>query len=279
MDYLSKKVLIIDVAQRNYEFKSFTELTPYIGGVGIGLKLLTMFPEEDPVIFSVGPFNGFYPYASKTSIVVNADGVVEDFYIGGSMSLRIRYMGLDAIVIKNQSDEKILIDADAEKVVFRDVEEDVSILGLPGRRSVYRKEPSTFYLDEYFEAPENFLENALDKKNILGLVLTGTKTFQVKDRLRYEEIYRNILSRQGELTVEKSHNPSCSGCPMGCDFSKVGEIGGNVLIHSLVACQFAEKIYSDVGIVFSCLNALGYEYTHEDIETQPRLINDILKNI
>ena len=65
----------------------------------------------------------------------------------------------------------------------------------------------------------------------------------------------------------------------GMQKSKVGEIGGNVLLNSLVACQFADKIYTDIGVVFSCLNTLGYEYTHEDIENLPELIEETIRNI
>ncbi len=66
---------------------------------------------------------------------------------------------------------------------------------------------------------------------------------------------------------------------MGCGKSRVGEIGGNVLIDSLVACQFADKIYTDIGIVFSCLNVLGYNHTHEDMENLPKLIEDTIRKL
>ena len=66
---------------------------------------------------------------------------------------------------------------------------------------------------------------------------------------------------------------------MGCEKSQRGEIGGNVLIHSLVSCAFATNIYSNIGVVFSCLNILGYDYTHEDIESLPTLIEQILREL
>ena len=79
------------------------------------------------------------------------------------------------------------------------------------------------------------------------------------------------------MLIKENTFPSCSLCPMGCKKSNEGEIGGNVLLHSLVACEFAQNIYSDIGIVFSCLNVLGYDYTHEDIENLPKLIEKIFK--
>ena len=59
----------------------------------------------------------------------------------------------------------------------------------------------------------------------------------------------------------------------------MGEVGGNVLVHSLCACSYSTKIYSDVGTVFSCLNILGYDYTHEDIENLPKMVDKVLKEL
>jgi aldehyde:ferredoxin oxidoreductase len=114
------------------------------------------------------------------------------------------------------------------------------------------------------------------QKNIRGIVVTGTKTYELVDKERYEDLYMKILGRTEDLTVAKSNKPSCAGCPIGCEKSKYGEIGGNVLVHSLVGCAYAEKIYANIGVVFSCLNVLGYDYTHEDIEALPSLIKETL---
>ena len=111
------------------------------------------------------------------------------------------------------------------------------------------------------------------------MCVTGTEIYKPENFSSYEKLYYNILNKKSELRVEEGVYPSCSNCPMGCGKSRVGEIGGNVLIHSLVACHFADKIYSDIGVVFSCLNLLGYDYTHEDLENLPKLIEDILKRV
>jgi len=180
-----------------------------------------------------------------------------------------------------------------EKVSFHDPSIEINNLGLPGKRAVMtwsffdKKNSQTitselqekkFMLDSYYFTPEKFLDRKLLSKNIKGLVITGTKTFKLKNKPAYEKMFQHLMNKIREVQIPQGSYPSCSGCPIGCIASRQGELGGNVLIHSLVSCGYAESIYSDIGIVFSCLNSLGYDYTHEDIELVPRIIDDILKN-
>lgn len=279
METILKKILIIDLKARTSEVKSFADLRNYIGGFGLGIKLLETFADTDPIIFSVGPLTGFFPFAAKTSVVLFNDGVVEDLYFGGNLASRIKFTGVDAIVIANQAYEPQVLEIFNTKVDFRSEDTDVFSLGLPGKRSSITADKEKVLLGEYFITPEDFLAKKFLEKNIRGISLTGTENYKVKNFSGYQALYKNILGRLPELRVEKGIYPSCSGCPMGCGKSKFGEIGGNVLIHSLVACHFADKIYSDIGMVFSCLNILGYDYTHEDIERLPHSIEETLKRL
>lgn len=275
----NKQVLVINLKEHTYESKSFPDLHKYIGGVGIGLKLLEQFDERDPTIFSVGPLNGFFPYASKTSIVMRVSGSVEDLYLGGSLSLRMRYAGYDSIVLLNSSPEPVNLAISKEGVDFYPASYDLNSAILPGRSTVLRKEANRISLDGYFELPDDFLYVKFQKQMIQSIVFTGTKTYEIPSPEKYYSLYKKLLNRTEEMTVEKASNPSCSACPMGCEKSAVGEIGGNILVHSLVGCAYAEKIYSDVGTVFSCLNILGYDYTHEDIENLSEFVAQVLENL
>ena len=275
----SKNILFIDLKKQTSEVKTFPDLFKYIGGVGLGLRLYELYREEDPLIFSVGPLNGFFPYISKTSVVFNLDGVIEDVYFGGYLSTRIRFSDLDSIVITGNSSQGIVLDIHNESVSFKSDDTVPSDLGLPGKRSILSIQDNALLLDNYFRVPDNLVESKVSKKNIVGMTLTGTKTFSPPNLDKYEELYKELLVRTSDLSVEKGFFPSCSGCPMGCAKSNVGEIGGNVLAHSLVACTFAEKIFTDVGTVFSCLNVLGYDYTHEDIENLPALVQNTLRSL
>ncbi|HSX39771.1 MAG TPA: aldehyde ferredoxin oxidoreductase N-terminal domain-containing protein [Candidatus Saccharimonadales bacterium] len=277
MDYSAKHVLFIDLQKKTSEVKSFPDLKKYIGGVGLGLKLLANEFDNNPLVFAVGPLNGCFPYASKTSLVLNHDGVVEDIYLGGSLSFRIKFMGIDAIVLNNSSNDPLLLDICDGDVSFRPMQTQLDTIGLPGRRSVINFDGKKAELDDFFVAPENILEKKLYEKGVHGIVFTGSKSFPIKRTQKYDQLFQILLEKQKDMLVLKDDFPSCSGCPMGCSRSHTGEIGGNVLVHSLVACTFAEKIYSDIGIVFSCLNTLGYDYTHEDIENLPELVENVIK--
>ncbi|MFZ2664103.1 MAG: aldehyde ferredoxin oxidoreductase N-terminal domain-containing protein [Patescibacteria group bacterium] len=279
IDLLAKKVLTIDLNKKEAEVRSFADLNKYLGGVGLGLKLLEIYSDRNPIVLSIGPLNGFFPFASKTAVVLNDDGVIEDIYIGGSLSLRMRFAGIDAIAIFGRSDQPVVLDICNTTVDFLGEETDVRTLGLPGKRSVISFENKKILLDGYFTTPESFLEKIFTEKNMKGMVITGTEIDKPLNFEEYEKLYNEILSKKGDLRVDMGTYPSCSNCPMGCGKSKVGEIGGNVLINSLVACQFADKIYTDIGIVFSCLNSLGYSYTHEDIENLPKLIEETIRKI
>ncbi len=279
MNLKAKKVLVIDLSDETSEVKSYPDLYPYIGGIGIGAKLLEMYADDDPLIFSVGPLNGFFPFASKTSIILNNEGVVEDIYIGGNLSTRIKYAGLDALVLLNSARRPLVMDIQNTNVNFYSQDINTDSLGLPGKRSVIDFDGEKVTQGGYFRAPENFLEQKFTDKRISGLTLTGKETHSVKEFDKYTEIFKKIIARTKELTVQPNLYPSCAGCPMGCGKSKTGEIGGNVMVHSLVACEYANRIYSDIGIVFSCLNVLGYDYTHEDIESLPQLIEETLRKL
>jgi len=277
MNNNQKKILIIDLKEKAFETKSFSDLNAYIGGVGMGLKLFQMYEDKDPVIFSIGPLNGLFPYASKTAVITQNEGNLEDSYLGGTLASRMRFSGLDAIIICGKSDEKVQLDIKENSAFFKPKDISANTLGLPGKKSVLQINKNDILLDDYFTTKENMLGEILNKKNLDLMVITATENLKVKNFDKYKAIYQKLLQRQTDMLVKPYRNPSCTGCPLGCRKSKEGEIGGNVLLHSLVACEFAENIYSDIGIVFSCLNVLGYDYTHEDIENLPKLIEGIIR--
>jgi aldehyde:ferredoxin oxidoreductase len=273
MNLNSKKVLSIDLTKKTYNTKGYTDLEDYVGGAGIGFKLLQNHLDENPIIFAVGPLTGYFPYASKTAVVLEDSGVVEDIYIGGTLGSRIKFAGLDAIMITGKAAEDTHLDIREYQAYFKKEESP----GLPGKNSTLSFAKKDLRVDNYFSAPEDFLEKKFSQKNLKSLTITATEIYKPKNFENYRQTYYEILNKANELTVKEGNFPSCYGCPRSCAKSKEGEIGGNVLLHSLVACEFAENIYSDIGIVFSCLNVLGYHYTHEDIENLPSLIEEVLK--
>lgn len=278
MNWLNRKILYIDLDDQTYEFKNDSNLGKFIGGLGLSAKIMSDVGDKDSIIFSVGPLSGAFPFASKTSVFFYNSEYV-DAYLGGTLSSRMKFAGIDSLVLFGKSRQKVVIEISDEGVSFKSAESDLGALGLPGKRSVLNVMPDKIVHDDYFEPTGNELHAALTSKNIKSIVVTGFKTFNVQNTERYNQVYKQILSQTEKITAEKKGNPSCFGCPMGCDKSKYGEIGGDVLTHSLVACDFASPIYMDNSVVFSCLNILGYGYTHEDIENFPRLVYHVLEDL
>lgn len=277
-----KKVLFINLSNQHSEVRLLPELTPYLGGVVMGMKLYSLYRDFDPLVISIGPLNGFFPFVSKTSFVVENDGMIEDLYLGGSLSFRLAFSGIDALVLAGSCDSDAVLDIVDEEVKFlspQSLDSSFSSLGLPGRRSVLQMDEGTLMLDGYFSLNAGFVEKKLISKRVTGLCLTGTKSVELPDVGKYTLLFNQILDQAGVLGVDFGNKPSCSGCPLGCSESRIGEMGGNILVHSLVACGYAENIYSNLGTVFSCLDVLGYNYTHEELEALPDIFSKTLKEL
>ena len=144
-DLSTKRVLKIDLNKKEVEMKTFVDLNKYLGGVGLGLKLMEIYHNENPLIFAIGPLNGFFPFVSKTAIVLDDAGSLEDLYLGGSISLRLRFAGIDALVITGKADNKTILDIQNTQVSFLTETVDIQSLGLPGKRSVINYEKNKIY--------------------------------------------------------------------------------------------------------------------------------------
>ncbi len=276
MDLLSKKILFVDLERKTSDVKAFPDFKKYIGGLALASKVYTQYKEYDPIILATGPLNGIFPFAAKTAIVFEHEGKIYDAYVGGHLSSRMRFADIDAIVLLKKSKTPLSLDIkNHEANIYRE-KDSMRKYGLPGKRSTLAVINNSLVVDYYFSTEDKNIAKKLSLKNFESITITGTETIQIPNMEKYEEVYTNLLKKTSKLSVENAFFPSCSGCPMGCAKSNKGEVGGNVLLHSLVACAYAENIYTDIGTVFSCLNCLGYDYTHEDIEIVPELVKNLL---
>lgn len=276
---LVKKALFLDLSSKTFELKTFSDYGEYLGGMGLGLKLFSLYHEADPVIFAVGPLNGFFPYASKTAVILQENGVVEDVYLGGVFSMRLRFGGIDALVVTGSAKNLTVVDVLNDSATFESFGKNMDLGGLPGKKSVLRLVGEHFVLDDYFVAAGGLLGRKMKSKNVGALVVTGSRTFPIENVEKYKGLYQDILKMADRVDVPNGKGPSCGGCPLGCDNARFGEMGGNILSHCLVACDYACRIYSDANVVFSCLNVLGYPYKHEDLEKVPILVENLIKEL
>ncbi len=282
MNYSNKKILQIDLSRKEFEIKTYPELVPFVGGLALGLKLAEMNKDaEDFLCFAIGPLNGLFPSVSKTCIVSYSDRArdLKTFYIGGALSSRLKFTGFDAVTLTGSASDIVYVRINPEGAAFSDSPDALDQWNLPGRNSCFSLNEKSLLLDKYFMSGDSLLVRIFGRKNIGGLVVNSTLNMSLEDFSRYEKLYKELLDKIKKLKVMYGDSPSCVECPFGCGRSQIGESEGNILAHCLVACDFVSDIYSDLGIVFSCLNALGYEYKHEDLELLPDIVLRLIKDL
>lgn len=284
MPNFSRQVLTIDLSQRRSSYGSFADLGHLLGGLGIGLDLVRQYQQDSPTVFSIGPLNGFFPFASKVSCLsLLLPGKVAESYLSGCSSLMMRFAGIDAIVIKGTSTTPLYVSVYPGGVVdFLDHEnarEAFLKSGVTGRRSFMTFSGNESLADDYFIIDQE-TGRKLFLSNLLGLSVSGDTSLPILKEREYKELYLEILGRGGELDVPYDGRLSCGGCPAGCEFSNLPEQKYDLtLSHCLVTCGFSGRIYESVPFVFSCLNALGLPYKHEDLEALSDRIKYIRQHI
>ncbi len=279
MNLNSINILHIDLGRRSYTSKSYPELKKYIGGVGLASKLVLDHIHTLPVVFATGPLNGLFPFASKTCAGYIQNNRFVDCYGGGRLSTRINLSGYDAVIFDGVSIEPLSIVVSDKEVSFVSFETDPNTLGVPGRKSLVSTTNDGVLIDKYFYFGDKSLSERLKEKGVYNFVISATSDTALPRKEKYEKMYYEVLGMVDKMLIAPGDKPSCSGCPMGCEKSKEGEIGGSVLVHSLVGCGFAETIYSSVSLVFGCLNSLGYDYVHEDLEALSSLVYSNINEI
>ena len=266
-----KRVLYIDLSEESSEFKIHEDLFPYIGGIGISTRIMLDNLEDSPVILTAGPLCGYFPYVSKSNLIyINSNTLVER-YGGRDISRMLTMADIDAFVFKGQTEKYLGIS------IF---EADVSIDSLDA--DSFQNSPASFSISDngafslgYFSFGDIRGKNPFPKGGV-SVTIESTDSLELKNYYDYERLYSKILDDYKMLTVEPRNNPSCFGCPIGCDKSKIGEEDLNVAIlpRCLISCAYAESIYKDIPNVYACLNSVGYNYHHNELEALPSLVGD-----
>lgn len=271
-----KKILYIDINKLEYEFKVHEDLWKYVGGVGVGYRLLFDNFDESPIIITCGPLSGYFPYVSKCNLLYLKNGRFVEKYGGGTIASSMNFLGIDGIVIFGKTDNFINVSIYDQEVTFltEDKREfskrnfDMTITG----NSVTSRGYFSF---------GNINEHQIDINGGISLNIDATRSLDLKNFYDYENIYNSFLERYRELTVEPRNNPSCFGCPMGCDNSSAGEDGLNIAVlpRTLISCGYAEDIFKDIPNVYAALNSVGYRYHHSHLENLPGLVGQLKTSI
>ncbi len=124
------RVLNIDLSTGKIRIDSREDLLPYIGGVGVAMKLLheNMNPkahplsEDQPIVFAIGPFNFVYPVMTKTvaAFISPLTGELGESYAGGRLGMTMFTAGFDAIVIKGKSPKPCYLSISDNNMLIKD---------------------------------------------------------------------------------------------------------------------------------------------------------------
>ncbi|MEN8152851.1 MAG: aldehyde ferredoxin oxidoreductase family protein [Acidobacteriota bacterium] len=126
------RYLSIDLSKKEFFFGTPPEglFENYIGGKGLGLKLMIdmglithdPFSEENPLIFTTGPFTGSLVQTSARSTLVTKSpltGTFLDSHIGGNWGPMIKRAGVDYIIVTGKSSSPVFLHITPEEVEFK----------------------------------------------------------------------------------------------------------------------------------------------------------------
>jgi aldehyde:ferredoxin oxidoreductase len=231
-------VLYVDLSKRRFWVKRREDLfREYLGGVGVGIKLLEEecppgadpLGPENPIVFVVGPLTGLFPLASKTVALFKSPhtGNLGESHAGGRSAIAIRMAGYGAIVIKGKSETPVYLAVHGEKVFFRDasalwgIESSYTVgrilreaepgsgmrtimrIGLAGEKKISY---ATVVTETYRHFGRLGLGAVFGSKNLKALVISGRRSLPVKDHELYRRLYRKVWKEAVDSTLMKKYH-------------------------------------------------------------------------
>lgn len=130
-----RKILRVDLTERRATAEELSpEIEAYIGGIGIGTKILLdevpagtdALSPDNKLVFSVGPLTGTRaPMFPQTCIVSKSplSGTILNSYAGGALGPEIKQAGYDAIVFEGAAAEPTFVFIDGKNISFHSAAE------------------------------------------------------------------------------------------------------------------------------------------------------------
>ncbi|MCS7104222.1 MAG: aldehyde ferredoxin oxidoreductase family protein [Thermofilaceae archaeon] len=232
------RVLYIDLTLKRFWVEDRRDLfDKYLGGTGVAVSLLREelprgadpLSPDNVVVFSVGPFNGVYPMASKTVAVFKSplNSNLGESHAGGRSSVAIRLAGYGAIVIKGASDAPVWVSIQDNRVQFRDARALWGVRsthtvgrvlreveGGHGFRSIMRigraGEKMVRYACVVVDTFRHFgrlgLGAVFGSKKLKALVVIGKHSIPVVDKPAYRRVYDKIFKSIMETPATRKYH-------------------------------------------------------------------------
>lgn len=233
------RILKIDLTSRRFEIEERKDLTSYLGGVGVAMKLLDEETSYDkaplnpgqPIIFAIGALSTIYPVITKTVCTFRSPltGNLGESYAGGRLAMALFYSGYDAVVIKGRADRPVYITIGSNQVAIKNadplwgttVEEAGRYLrekeGTRGIRSIIRIGPAGekmvhfagINVDTYRHFGRLGAGAVMGSKNLKAIVVSGDNYYPIPGEYHksYRQVYKEIYGQVTDTEImEKYHD-------------------------------------------------------------------------
>lgn len=263
-DYI--RVLCVDLSTRRVNVQQRRDLTEYMGGAGVAVKLLaeTIRPELDvfdpaqPMIVAIGPLSTIFPVVTKAVATFRSPltGEFGESHAGGRIAYALSHAGYDALVVTGKAEHPLYLRIHDNRIEFQDagvlwgtdtLEAGRILRSLnpaPGHRSIIRIGPAgenrVRYANVNVETFRHFgrlgLGAVFGAKNLKAIVTIGTHhrplgKFAQEYRKVYAEVYRKVTETDA---MEKYHE---LGTPM--NVAPLNELGA-LPTRNLQATRFED---------------------------------------
>jgi len=219
------RMLSLDLSTGKVEFEDISELfSKYIGGTGVltylALKDLSFqldpLSPEAPIYFGIGPFNGYYPSASKTVAIFKSPltGNLGESHAGGRLFMAMASSRIHVLRIVGRASTPVYISikdddvkivpcsslwgktATATERILREIEgtkrgkESILRIGPAGERL---SRIACVTVDSSRHFGRHGLGAVMGSKNLKAIVISGSKTLAIPNWGEYQKLYKEMF--------------------------------------------------------------------------------------
>lgn len=229
------KVLNIDLTTEKIRIDKREDLVDYLGGVGVGVKLLeeNMRPDldplapEQPIILAIGAASTVYPVVTKVAalFVSPLTGELGESYAGGRLAMTMLMSGYDAIVITGKAKHPCYLALTKSNVEIKDAR---AIWGMhsdigrlirerepgQGKRSIIRIGSAgenevafaSVCVDTYRHFGRLGLGAVFGSKFLKAISIIGDNDLPVGNFKEYFKVYREIYNNVTSTEIMKKYH-------------------------------------------------------------------------
>lgn len=232
--YVGRSVCINLSTNEILQKKVIPEQTlPYIGGRGIGIKLLhditsagiDPFSPENPLIFATGPYTGTGIFSAMFNVTTKSPltGVAASSHCGGHWGPKLKKAGFDSLIITGVAKTPCYLLIDEGKVTIKDAKE-IWGCGVFATEEFIRRQHGEVEVLCIGQAGENLIRFAAIMNGHRALGRSGVGAVMGHKKLKAIAVKGSlpIKIQDSKKLAEISRNGSKSALEKGATFAKYG---------------------------------------------------------